>query len=466
VRRGDVTRRFDANFNHPKYALLLSTIETCRYGSAKLSSIIKDISGGATPRISEQEQYADTGIKFLRIMNVYDGEVVLDDVKYITPETNDGLLARSRLSQNDVVMTITGRVGSAAVIQNDVLPANINQHLVRIKVDEKVCTPEFLSAWLNCPTGLILSNQPVSGGTRIALDYGSIAKIRIPLPPLDIQRTLVAEMEAARESRRAKLNQADELLKSLDGWLLAQLGLETPPTDDRKVFAVRLGNIRKRFDVHANHPRFVKLFQSLNSHKFSLIPLKSLALDIFSGTTPLSGGNAYTNAARGIPFVRSGEITKDGLVAASQEVFLKPEVHDGLMKRSQLKQDDLLIAIVGATIGAAGVYNHSHQANINQAIAAVRLNTQKVLPAYVRWYLSTSVGQAILDFLKRPVARANINLEEIGDIPVLIPPLEIQQSIVEQVDNKRAEARRLRAEVEAEWQAAKERFEQQLLTGK
>src|SRR5207248_483019 len=87
----------------------------------------------------------------------------------------------------------------------------------------------------------------------------------IPLPPLEVQRTLVEEIEAARDKRRRNLAQADGLLHSLDVRLLAQLGLEPPPVDDRKAFTVRLGNLRKRFDVHANHPRFVKLFQNLNS---------------------------------------------------------------------------------------------------------------------------------------------------------------------------------------------------------
>jgi hypothetical protein len=404
-----------------------------------------------------------TDVKYIRITD-FDDNGIPEGHEFVTAEVVE---SRYALQVGDILFARSGAtVGKTYLYTGDIGAAIFAGYCIRFRFNSDLVLPEFVYAYTKTSRyqTWVKSIQRPSGQPNINKE--EFKAFTIPLPPLDIQHTLIAEMEAARESRRAKLIEADSLLTSIDGWLLAQLGLEPPPADERKVFAVRLGSIRKRFDVHANHPRFVKLFQNLKSHKFSIVPLKALALDIFSGTTPLSGGDAYTDATQGIPFVRSGEITRDGLVADAQEVFLKPEVHNGAMKRSQLKENDLLIAIVGATIGAVGVYNHFYPANINQAIAAIRLDTKRILPSFVRWYLSTSIGQAILDFLKRPVARANINLEEIGEIPVLIPPFEIQQNIIDQVEKKRAEAHRLRVEAEAEWQAAKRRFEEQLLTGR
>ena len=253
------------------------------------------------------------------------------------------------------------------------------------------------------------------------------------------------------------------MLSSLDAYLLDQLGLSAPEKSDRQTFAIRVSQIKSRLDSYSNQPRFRKLIQLLQSHQFPVAQLSSVATDIFSGITPKSGGDAYTGELEGIPFVRSGEITKDGRVIEDSAIFIKPEIHEGLMRRSQLQQGDLLIAIVGATIGSVGVYNRPTPANINQAIAAVRLDNSRVLPDFVRWFLSSPIGQAVLDYLKRPVARANINLEEIGEIFILIPPLETQRSVIEQVDRARLEMRRLRQEAETEWEAAKTRFEQQLL---
>ena len=44
-----------------------------------------------------------------------------------------------------------------------------------------------------------------------------------------------------------------------------------------------------------------------------------------------------------------------------------------------------------------------------------------------------------------------------------MPSLEIQRSVIEQVDHRRLEMRRLRQEAETEWETAKTRFEQKLL---
>ena len=174
-----------------------------------------------------------------------------------------------------------------------------------------------------------------------------------------------------------------------------------------------------------------------------------IAERIFSGITPLAKGDAYVEPPQGIRFLRSGEITSEGNVTAESEVHISESIHDGMMKRSQLEKGDLLIAIVGATIGSAGIYDRSEPANINQAIAAVRLGDAGVSREFACWYLHSHLGQRLLDFFKRPVARANINLEEVGEIPLLIPNAKKQRELVAAMDAARAERRAKLAEADA-----------------
>ncbi len=82
------------------------------------------------------------------------------------------------------MLTITGRVGNAAVVSAEMLPANINQHLVRLRIQNPNILSEYLAAYLNSSVGLALSNRGVTGGTRIALDYDLIRAIEIPVPPI------------------------------------------------------------------------------------------------------------------------------------------------------------------------------------------------------------------------------------------------------------------------------------------
>lgn len=178
-------------------------------------------------------------------------------------------------------------------------------------------------------------------------------------------------------------------------------------------------------------------------------PFAELASSIFSGATPLAKGNAYVDPPFGVRFLRSGEITADGDITDTSDVHISQEVHDGSLKRSQLQQGDLLIAIVGATIGAAGIYSREEAANINQAIAAVRFREGSINREYALWYLHSSLGQHLLDYFKRPVARANINLEEVGEIPVIVPADSRQSDLVVAMQAARAERRAKLAEADA-----------------
>jgi type I restriction enzyme S subunit len=270
-------------------------------------------------------------------------------------------------------------------------------------------------------------------------------------------------MDGERIKRAKKLEDADTLFARLDALLLTKLALTPPSREDRKVFALQIDKLGRRIDAYSNQSRFRELFRHIRASSFEVATLSELASRIFSGTTPLAKSDAYVPPPGGVRFIRSGEITADGEVTATSEVHVAEEIHEGPLKRSQLEKGDLLVAIVGATIGKVGVFNRSEPANINQAIAAVRLNSEKVTPEFVCLYLRSSIGQALLDFFKRPVARANINLEEVGEIPVIIPAKEVQDEIIAESHRLREAARGLRSEAETGWQAAKRWFEDQLL---
>lgn len=196
--------------------------------------------------------------------------------------------------------------------------------------------------------------------------------------------------------------------------------------DENKIFLVNRSEIVKRLDAHYNKPIYSELWRSLSNKSFNLTNLKNNSSSIFSGITPKSGGNAYVQS-NGIYFLRSGNFSESNEIDFSKLLQLRKDIHYTTMRGSQLKKGDLLIAIVGATIGKIGVYKYDIEANINQAICAVRLK-RELNPYYVQAFYQTQIGQSIIERIKRPVARANINLEEVGGLP--IPLLDKQQQTI------------------------------------
>lgn len=206
--------------------------------------------------------------------------------------------------------------------------------------------------------------------------------------------------------------------------------------DASKVFLVGKESLGTRWDPHFHSPRFAELDTRLDAVRAE--PLRQVARSIFSGITPLSGGDAYTESKDGVAFIRSGDFNEDGTINEASLIRLKREVHSTLMRRSQLASNDVLFAIVGATIGKVGIFQEAYEANINQAVCAVRLG-ESVVPQFAHAFFLMPLGREQIERIKRPVARANINLEEIGTLRLPVLNEGRQKAVVQAIRKAFAE---------------------------
>ena len=213
--------RIDVAYHSPRNRQAIRELEENRLPKVPLGRLSPQLAGGATPTRGGNDLYAAEGIHFLRIMNVAPFEILLKDVKYITPEVHERTLGRSRLRADDVLLTITGRVGTAAVVPRHILPANINQHIVRLRLQSDEVLPDYLAAYLNSSFGSLLTNRGVSGGTRIAIDYETIRRLEIPIPSIAVQERIVAEVHSRRMEARRLRREAESI------WKRARVEFET-----------------------------------------------------------------------------------------------------------------------------------------------------------------------------------------------------------------------------------------------
>ena len=307
--------------------------------------------------------------------------------------------------------------------------------------------PDFLTIILRSKMVLAQTKHLMTGNTLPRLQTYDVENIIIPLPPIETQQQIVDIYTTAQKTKQAKEEQANTLLDSIDDYLLSQLGIILPTKDNSHIedanYKIKLsGLLGKRYDPYYHNPYFYTAFQELNKSKFHLQSLGEISTLITSGMTPKSGGDAYTNAENGVAFIRSGDIDISGEIDFDNLLYIKHEVHNTTMKSSHVKDNDIMIAIVGATIGQVGIYHSNKEANINQAIALVRLK-DGYMPEYIKEVIKSSIGQLNLDRLKRPVARANINLEEISSMLIPVPETETQNEIVKNIVSIREQAKQL-----------------------
>jgi type I restriction enzyme, S subunit len=157
---------------------------------------------------------------------------------------------------------------------------------------------------------------------------------------------------------------------------------------------------------------------------------------ISSGVTPKAGGDDYSDAENGVPFVRAVDL-QNGQVSIDSFNYLKLEIHNGLLKRTQLKQNDFLFSIAG-TVGRCAIFEHSFEANINQAVAILRFNDERVNHYYLMVLLNSSIGKEFVAKYARQGLQTNLNLAEVGDLSIPIIETETQAKIAEFVQQSSA----------------------------
>lgn len=242
----------------------------------------------------------------------------------------------------------------------------------------------------------------------IASDYFMNAAIRISvgsLSPTVNWKTLkelefdIPTLEQQRESAKI-LKAANELKESYQELLLK--------TDDLV------------------KSQFIEMFGDpiTNPRSLQVKKLSELATLITKGASPTWQGYNYTDDPTQTLFVTS-ENVREGSLDLSEPKYLE-DGFNNKQARSVLKKGDFLINIVGASIGRAARFDLDVKANINQAVALVRMTDEVVTSEYMMYYLNSPKALEMYDAMKSAVARANLSLQNIGDLEILIPSKDEQ----------------------------------------
>lgn len=141
-------------------------------------------------------------------------------------------------------------------------------------------------------------------------------------------------------------------------------------------------------------------------------------------------------ANKGALFIRTQDINQNKLAksAAIARVDLPASVEG---KRTRVKQGDLLITITGANVGrAALVTENLEEAYVSQSVALVRLIDPGVGPVVHAQLLAQAEpgGRTWLEANAYGMGRPVLNLENIRDVPIALPPLAEQRRIAEKLD--------------------------------
>jgi len=159
-----------------------------------------------------------------------------------------------------------------------------------------------------------------------------------------------------------------------------------------------------------------------NEGEWDCTLLENLCELITKGTTPTTIGFNYIGS--GINFIKIESIL-DGKINLDKVAFISAECNE-VLKRSQLKENDILFSIAGALGVITTVSNEILPANTNQALSIVRLrNTSQ--KDYLKAYLNSNLITSEITKIKAGAAQPNISLNQVGNFKILIPKSSEEQ---------------------------------------
>ena len=397
----------------------------------------------------------------LRATNIQESRLVLDSDLVFVPDSN--VSADQRLRAGDIVVaTSSGSkhlVGKSGLVHAD-WHGSFGAFCAAIRPKTNI-ESRYLAAFLQSPSYWKQVGTKALGVNINNLRRGDIESLTLPLPPLGVQREIVAELEkqfsrldeAVANLQRVKANlkryKASVLKAAVEGRLveteasLARREGHTYETGEQLLQRI----LEERRTKWAGKGKYVEP-ESTNVPNLSELPegwtwasavqACERVVDCHNKTAP------YTLA--GIPLVRTTNI-KDGRLLLDDTRYVDQPTYEFWSRRCPPEPGDVLFTRE-APMGEAGIIPPGVKLCLGQRTMLMR-PSPGISSSFL---LSALLSPVVKDLIDRVAVGSGVKHLRVGDVerlPVPLPPVAEQVRIVAEVDRHLSIIREVEAEVDA-----------------
>lgn len=347
----------------------------------KLESIF-DIARGGSPRpIDDYITDADDGLNWISIKDASNSNKYIETTKLkIKPE---GLSKTRQVKPGDFLLTNSMSFGRPYIMKTT---GCIHDGWLVLSGDPEKVDSDYFYHLLGSDLLKRRFSALAAGAVVKNLNIDLVKGVEIPLPPLPEQKRIAAildKADAIRRKRQQAIQLADDFLRAV---FLDMFG---DPVTNPKGFPV--GTIRDLVDT-ANY-----------------------------------GSSAKASETEGeFPILRMGNITYSGAIDFNGLKYV--DLSKNEQPKYLVEKGDLLFNRTNSKelVGKTAVYDRDDVAAIAGYLIRVRMN-EKGNSYYVSGYLNSTHGKSTLQSMcKSIVGMANINAQEMQNIQILLPPIEMQ----------------------------------------
>jgi len=454
IMRNEIEGRIDPFYYRPEFRRRYKEIEKSKYQKVVFEQIITDLKNGV-----EIRTYSDEGYRYLRVTDLSDEGINENDPRFVKV---DSIPTRMKLTKNDFLISRSGSLGLVSAVDEKIINSILSSHIFKISLDTTKINPKYLECFFRTNLGQFQFFQKNNGGIVPEINQSALKSIKIILPPLPVQNRIVQLMDNAYNLKKSKETEAQQLLNSINDYVLSELGIKLPELKDQMTFVVYADDVKgKRIDAYYYQPKFEEIEKAIEKGKFEVRELKEIIEKLVSGQRP-KGGVRQIN--EGIPSLGGEHILNDGTIATTNLKFIPVEFHKKQLK-SKVRKKDILIVKDGATTGKVGIIPENYtfeEANINEHVFLLRVK-KEIDPYYIFSILKSPIGQMQINRDITGGTIMGIIRDTTEKIKIPLPPLKIQNKIAEEVKRRMQKAEELQKEAKEVLEKAKQEVEKIIL---
>ncbi len=394
VAKTEIAKTGEYNLSGERYKV--ANILASDYELVKLGDVC-DLFGGGTPSKSKEDFWNDGKIKWISAKHIDNfGNII--GCEFITEKALKNSSTKI-IPPNSLIFITRVSVGKYAYTREEYA---INQDLTGvIPKDNKLLSVRYLNG-IASKIANFIDKQAVGIGVR-GITRQQLAEIQIPLPPLSVQKEIVNEIEGYQ--------------KIIDG---AKMVVE---------------NYKPKIDIDP---------------EWDLVELNTIC-DVRDGT---HDSPKYVQNG-GIPFITQKNITKEGL-SFDNVNYISEQDHKQIIKRSNVEFGDIIFSMIGANRGMSCLIDDERIFSIKN-VGLIK-SQNKASQKFLLFYLQSQKAQEYVTEVSNGGAQSFISLRNLRAFPVPLPPIEIQNQIVTQIEKEQALVNANKALIEIYEQKIKDRI--------
>ena len=163
-------------------------------------------------------------------------------------------------------------------------------------------------------------------------------------------------------------------------------------------------------------------------------PAKLPRVALSEVTTRITDGTHLTPKFidSGVPFIFVKNV-RNGAIDFQTDKYISDDEHVALYKRCPVEEGDVLYTTVGATYGQAASVGAFTKFAFQRHLAHLKPDSTKIVPSFLGTMMQLPLVKQQADRWARGVAQPTINLKELREFVVPLPPIELQREFARRV---------------------------------